>query len=201
MTLVIPAGYAQAAIRYSLTGDPEVMVTTIGVDTSSAGGDFEQVATDFRDGWAAGLGTVNIGIGWTWLDVVLRFGQDGGGGTVVVERAANIVGTDVQGHLPQNNTMLVRKQTALGGRRGRGRMFLPAAHLRDDQTNDAGVIDSTFRAGVDAALAATVAAWVADGIPPVLLHEDTPLPVPAPTPITSLVCDRMIATQRRRLRR
>jgi hypothetical protein len=200
MTLLIPPGFAQAAFRYSLIGDPQIMVTTLGFDLNSYGGDFEAAATDIRDGWAAGVGDeIAIGNQWSWVDVVLRIGQDGGP-PAVVTRVANVVGADSTGHLPQNNTLLIHKTTLLGGRRGRGRMYLPSAHLPESAANDAGVLPDVISSGYTTLMEQSRVAWDADGAEPVLLH-DAGVGAAAPTSITSFACDRMIATQRRRLRR
>jgi hypothetical protein len=98
--------------------------------------------------------------------------------------------------LPQNCATLIRKTTALAGRRGRGRFYLPPITMDEFATSKAGVIASSSLAAMQ--LAAN--AWFDHGEPFVILHDSLPSSL-APTPITSFVVDGRIATQRRRLRR
>jgi len=201
MSLVIPPGFSLVAMQYSLSGDPEVMVTTCGVDNGTLGGDAPSLAELCADAWANAWGAAgSMGQGWTFIGVEVRAGQDGGP-PVVAEAQRNVAGSDPTGHLPQNNALLVRKQTTLGGRQGRGRMFLPSAHLREDTVNDAGVITTTFQGNATALTNSWADELRAGGLEPVLLHDAGSPGALAPTPIVSFVCDRMIATQRERLRR
>jgi hypothetical protein len=99
--------------------------------------------------------------------------------------------------------MLVRKNTALGGRKNRGRVYVPAGVLPEVGSNQAGFID-----------VADVAAWqgrwddwfdaiVAADYNPYLYHQYDPdlgeLPE-VPTAITAFAVQPQIATQRLRMR-
>jgi len=91
--------------------------------------------------------------------------------------------------------MLVRKNTALGGRRGRGRFYIPgipATHLDNSGSFDAtdvGIIVDEWTAIWD------VMSFV--GLAQRLLHDSAL----TPTPVTSMVGFSRVATQRRRARR
>lgn len=195
MTLVIPPGFAQVSWLFSLEGDNEMMVTTCGMDVSAFDGDFTEAAEAFS---AAFLGAFTAGEradSYTYRGVVARIGQDGGP-PVIAEVTGNSVGTLDVGPPPQNVAVLVRKSTGIGGRRGRGRMFLPPFCVGEEGIGANGVLEGSTRTTIQT----NVSAWFA-GLAPVLLHDSSPLPVPDPTPITAFVVDLTVATQRRRLRR
>jgi hypothetical protein len=93
--------------------------------------------------------------------------------------------------------MLVKKNTELGGRANRGRMYLPG--LNESVTDTGGVIDASELPLWQAELETFFDEVVAADLPPVVLHsEDSP--VSTPTPIISLTVDSKAATQRRRMR-
>jgi hypothetical protein len=191
---VIPAGFGQAAYRFSLTGDPEVMITTIGCDVDAMGGDPQAAAEFLRDKFTAEFSAAEIIGGWTFLGVSLKAGSVGGLGATF-EAPANLVGTNSVQSPAQNTTTLVKKITALGGRSGRGRMFLPPFNLDETSVAKNGMIDptsvATMQTGINAAF------WHVNAS---LLHDSAAPGAPGPTPITSLLVDPQVATQRRRLR-
>lgn len=190
MTLLIPTGFAQAAWRFTLTGDPEPMITTIGLDVSA--GSVQAAADDFADLWLSQFPASNMAAGWTYLGATLRVGT--GGAPLIVEAPRNVAGTGGGASLPNNCALLIKKRTGLGGRSGRGRMFVPMTSVGEDNVSPNGVI-------TPAVVTSLQTAWDAlkNGMVPFLLHDDLS-PVTTPTPITSLVVDGRIATQRRRMR-
>jgi hypothetical protein len=93
---------------------------------------------------------------------------------------------------------LIRKQTALGGRHNRGRIFIP--DIAETQTNEVGELDAT---GIGL-LQAIADAWF-DDVPTidgvaglVVLHTHH---LPAPTTITATTAEGMVATLRGRFDR
>jgi hypothetical protein len=112
--------------------------------------------------------------------------------------SSNIQGTGGSNGISSNVSYLVRKVTALGGRAGRGRMYLPGPTEAD--VNEAGAILGARVTSLQAALNDFLTQMVADGDGPVLLHG-VGSPISTPTPITSFSLDTRAATQRRRLRR
>jgi hypothetical protein len=96
---------------------------------------------------------------------------------------------------PPNVSVLVRKNTALGGRKGRGRMYIPGVAEAD--SDGAGVMSSVRQAAWQAQADTFLVAAALGGLAGVVLHEDAT----TPTPIISLAVDGRVATQRRRLRR
>lgn len=193
MTLVIPPGFAQAAFQFSLLGDPETMVTTCGVDVSGAGGDFVGLANDLADLWLTEFGAAGYNFRWTFRGVVLRVGQDGAP-PIIAEAPRAVVGTAGISSLPNNCAILVRKQSSVGGRAGRGRWYLPPCYLDEENVDDRGLISSAGLPNLQTAMDGVFA-----GAEWVILHDDVG-PAIAPTPITGFIVQQQIATQRRRMR-
>lgn len=198
MSVIIPPGFGQVAFRFSLTGDPEVMITTMGYDLNAVTG--QSLADSLRTGFsaAAAFPAANILAGYTFLGVKVAVGQDGGP-PVVFEAPANVVGTNSGPALPQNVSFLLRKVTALGGRRGRGRSYWPPAFLGEDSLSSIGMMSEAQRSVIEDRMVNATAGPA--GVSLVLLHGPQVGPPTAPTPITDLILDALVATQRRRLRR
>lgn len=190
MALEIPSGFGQLAYRFGLASDPEVMITTIGVDV---GADPQGQVDDKADAFAAAVPAASLAGGYSFLGCVLRVGT-GTTETVIVEAPRNVVGTAAAVSLPNNCAYLVRKTTGRAGRRGRGRMYLPPYIVAEADIDSNGMLSgptlTALQAIVDDAFA---------GSDFVLLHDSEPASI-APDPILTLVVDRQIATQRRRMR-
>jgi hypothetical protein len=95
----------------------------------------------------------------------------------------------------------VHKRTALGGRKGRGRLFIPWA-VADSNVDEAGIIVPATVVTMQTAVTSFLNGIITEGMNMVLLHspDKSGVTVP-PTTVSSLVVDGMIATQRRRLGR
>lgn len=131
---------------------------------------------------------------------VARVGQDGGE-PITVEGTATEVGQNNVTSPSPNVALLLRKRTARGGRRGRGRMFLPWA-IAETSIDEAGNVDS----GVVSAYttgATSFLGWLdTNDAPMVILHSLGGSTAPGvPDTVTDFFCDNRVATQRRRLRR
>lgn len=108
--------------------------------------------------------------------------------------AVNVPGT-VGGSIGQANTAyLAEKQTGLGGREGRGRMFIPG--VSTSVVSASGALQSANIAGFNTALDTFLDALTAADIPMYLLHSSGTVP----TAVSGLVIDPEAATQRRRMR-
>lgn len=114
-------------------------------------------------------------------------------------------------------SILITKQTLLGGKRGRGRMFIPGQS--ESAIDPGGVVGATTRAdvqtrannlrtGIIAATSMTMMVllhgpateWaLVNGKPRRVTDPDAPAP-PVPTEVTSMVVESTVATQRRRQR-
>lgn len=190
MTVNIPVGFMQVAYRFTLTSDPEIMITTVGVDH---GGDPATTLDAMAAAFASTLSAGDVLSGWSWIGLRGLVGQ-GTGPPSLVENTTTLNGTGSTAGLPNNCAWLIRKNTALGGRSGKGRSYLPPFVGVEGDVDMRGVLTSAQQLG----LQGLVDDWFA-GFDTVLLH-DSLSPVSTPTPITQFVVDRQIATQRRRMR-
>lgn len=204
--MATPVGFAEISIEMRHDNDPQPWYNVFGVETDlsvdSAQEVVDHVAGIWYNAWDQAL---NAGAQFT--NVIGRFGQDGGPDQVVETLVPPVRGTNVSNSLPQNCALLVRKQTSLGGRAGRGRLFMPGV-LQEAEVSDMGIVSTALKAALQAnANAALTGLATADPVtgatsPMVLLHGPNSVTglTPAPTPVDALVVDSVIATQRRRLR-
>lgn len=200
MALVIPPGFAQCSVEIRNSGDPQAWFVTYGIDVSDAGGDFETAA--FKAG-SAFTSTVGLQLRTTsaFIQARLSVGQDGGPPLTVIAPLVG-AGTSTAEMLPQNCAALYDKGTALAGRRGRGRMFVPNI-LKESTVSDVGVMTSGARTDLQVQATAFLEDLASDSLgvatPMVLLHNEG-VAVPPPTLVTSFTVQAVISTQRRRLR-
>ncbi len=198
MSLQIPNGFALCSYRWSLVGDAEELVSTVGVDFAAMTGGDQDNSNAIADQFLNGFGSAEFSNQYTYKGVTSRVGYSGGG-IVTFESPRSIVGGFTGPPVPQNCCILVRKRTTLIGRKGQGRMYLPPFALNENAINQAGVIDPANVPGIQL----NVTQWFDPSYPWYLLHEAPPVGgvETPPTPITAFVVDSVIATQRRRLRR
>lgn len=204
MALLIPVGYAQVILpmRHALLARPAAI--TYGINVTAAAGDYVTAADDqvlaFINNWTSELDSqCTVG------PATLRVGQDGGD-PLAVEGSVTDVGEEAAAMSPPNCNLLVKKQSALGGRRGRGRCFIPWV-LQDGAVSDVGQIDSTSLA----VRQANADGWLADlsagstgtyASPMYILHDSRGAGTePAPSLVTALTCPSLIAVQNRRIGR
>lgn len=195
MSARIPPGFAEYAMRFKLASDPEPMYCFWGIDLATGVGAAQSVV-DAIDGVTTSVlvnvvtNEYDLGGGW------VTFGNDGG--DIRIDSGVTpVVGTDTPPAVANNTTLLVKKVTASGGRRGRGRAFVPG--FRNSVVLANGNLTSTFVTAMqgewDTWRTNMVALAEVDSL--VLLHETAPF---TPSPITDLVVDARAATQRRRMR-
>lgn len=191
--MIIPAGYAQVNIKMGGAALPLGAQVTFGVENPLG-----QVANSIASSVIAAFNSNNvpgfISTGVQFVSVLVKRGPNATGEQqdlpwgVPGERAGAVC--------PPNVAFLVRKQTQLGGRKGRGRMFFPG--VIDTDVDGAGIVVPAVAAGLLDDLGNAFADLVNDSLSPMLLHGDG---ATQPTLITSLFVDPRVATQRRRLRR
>lgn len=198
--LVVPPGFAQGLLIWTVAGDTEPMVTTIGIDVSGYESDPNAAATKLAGAWTASHPASGYYVGWTFVGTRVYYGSDGGPG-LVGERIVNVAGTAVGQTPPQNVAVLANKTTALAGRRNKGRMYFPPSLVSEAAINQVGVIDGASVTAIQNGLNSFVTELNTGGaldLPPVLFHS---VGVTTPTPIISLNVQNRVATQRQRLRR
>lgn len=196
--MLIPNGYADLQLFFTISGDSEVMQTHVGLDVSDSGGNYQAALEAAVDHYVAEVLPAHA-TACTLIGGNLVVGQDGGD-PITFEYGINEAGDDGDFPFPPNVATLVRKVTALGGRRGRGRFYLPGVALMNNVT-EAGLIGDTFFNGFQVRLTDWYDALVNETVPgplgPVLLHSEAPS---SPAVITAFELQRKVATQRRRLR-
>lgn len=198
MAVVIPPGFAQCSIEHWLDGYPRPAVTTMGVKiagTEEAGGN---VADRFWQAYnTAFVALTDNGVRIRNARAVI--GQDGGD-PIIQESTKEGPGGQARSSLAPALALMLTKSTAVGGRKNRGRMYIPWA-MDDNAVGENGAI-----------LPIIVTAWTTasqvfldylslgehtnqdliDGA--YILHSDsTP-----PTPVTKLAPNPTIRTQRNR---
>lgn len=190
--MTIPAGYAQAQYRYTGSVLPYGAAMTMGYNITSFSGGPDDLAEVIGDSWETRFEAVTQQqVNLTTLFV--KLGPDSTGPSA--EYAVGGVGTINDPPASPASAILVSKQTASGGRRNRGRLYMPG--LWDGAVQDAGVLSGGTVTSVQAAWNNHLADLDTAGIFPVILHSDEG----SPTSIIAMSVAPKIATQRRRLRR
>lgn len=194
----IPDQFGNIVFRHTITGDAEEMVCNLGLDLGATAATTQTIVDDVFDVWAAEMmssapNTV------TFVGATL-YRRDGPGDLQVADSTSTpVVGTSSGSSIPPNTALILKKSTALGGRAHRGRMFFPGAS--EGLISPAGIVDSALITETNGNLVSFLAALAAIGpndYVPVLLH--TTGSILPPNPITSMVCDAKVGSQRRRLR-
>lgn len=196
MGVIIPVGEAMVSHQFLLAGDLEPMYVTYGIDPSSVTTDVEEMAIDIHSYWQSAWGPagdiVNV---YTLSDTTVRYKMDASG-TVDFTVVNPLVGTSTGAPPPSNCAMLIKKVTSSGGRRNRGRMFMPPSNLGETAVDGRGVITPVARVALQGKADDFFEALELPGYEMRLFHSDG-----APsTRVVSLLVDSTIATQRTRMR-
>lgn len=193
-----PPGYSEALVKLTLTGMSRPAYITWGLDTevtdpvTIAG--LVMAAIQASSSLKSVLpSSVTIG------PVTIRVGQDDGS-AIVGEGATTTPGTAAGAYPSPNVAVLVHKTTARGGRRGRGRMFVPWGIAETSLAED-GTITSTQVTTLNTAFGNLLTQLTSNGVPMVLLHNPGLSAAGSPNLVTGLRVDPLVATQRRRLGR
>lgn len=167
--------------------------------------------------WAVGLQAIFANRWKSQLDTasaILRTTTIKGDGTSTIttgeSTAAPTAGTNAMSSLPPNCAILLRKITGVGGRRNRGRVYLPFM-LNEGEVDETGAISAGVKTDVNAA-AALWLADLADGDGYMCIANRTYdvawdvsprhlVSVEMGPEVTSLLCEPTIATQRKRMPR
>lgn len=189
-------GYT-CAMHWTNSGDAEPMISTFGVKDNSPGRTPDTVANLIAT--AIDNGDITAGeimcVGWTYTGFTLT--QTLAAGDLVVERPATVDGDNAVSGLPSNCALLIKKLTASGGRRNRGRFYFPAAYLPEATVSSNGDLDNTLVANYQARFDNFLTELSGADLPMVVWHELAPL---TGTVVTTLTVQSKIATQRRRMR-
>ncbi len=126
--------------------------------------------------------------------IKVALGQTGGE-PLLGENTVSFVGGTVHTAPPPNVAVLVKKRTLLGGKKNRGRLFLPW-WVGEGNIDEGGIIAAATVTGIQTAMAEWLAQLGLALVPMVILHTtDTSIP----PNVSGLTVDPLVSTQRRRL--
>lgn len=185
----IPAGACQVLVAWRHTTGAGPYVATYGVNTGAGSvAKCNQLMAIWVARWQVGVPNV-----LRLTDVQMWQGPSGGLSIFQSSSAAS-TGTSANTPAPPNCTWVVRKSTAAGGRRGKGRMHLPG--VIEANVDSLGQVDAGAMTTYNGRLALLLADHAAAGMAMTLLHSHGSS---IPTPITGLVVAPKIGTLRKRL--
>lgn len=190
--MIIPSGYSQVNLKYTGTALINGAEMTFGV-INGTGGSPTAVEGIVYTAWNTHLKSLFTND--TVLDSILvKNGPNISGPFVQVSHGTVPSGTGLV--VPGQVCALVRKVTASGGRKGRGRMYMPGVFTGMLNADMSTIASATITAMNTAYLNFLVALQTAT-TDMYLLHADAT----APTQVTDLLVQSAVATQRRRIRR
>lgn len=190
---VIPTGYLEATYVWQQTGIQREMVNVMGHDVPVGITNPDVMATALFDIWNLALKAQQAAT-FIFQRVEVRVGNDGD--PLLGEFTGSVFGAGSINALPVNTSVLVTKRTAVGGRKNRGRMFLPG-FCDEASVGPSGLMSVPELNSISAACIQWYDDLIAAGYVPYILHDD---PDDEPTQITGLQVQQLLATQRRRLR-
>ena len=187
--MIIPSGYGLITHFFSGAAVPDGAAVTYGVRNLA---DFSatEMAEAARDEWDAS----NFdSLASTDCDMFMTRAKLGPNATGPFADVTSNTGGAGNTAGAAQVCILMKKQTDSGGRRNRGRMFLPG--IPEDQIGQGGQITSGTVTVANAAGLALITGLATALIPMVILHDDVDF---TPTLVTSFVVSPYVATQRNR---
>src|SRR4029450_11310810 len=193
--MLIPDGFAQVNYFYEVATWPYAPENTHGIDVSSFSSTDGDLADLLISAWT------NFMMAYMTDDVTLtgiriKFGPNATGR--IYDATSGFVGDEDGLTTQPAECFLIKKNTALGGRQGRGRFYLPG--MRSALLTPSGLWDTALPTAMQTKATEWGAALILDDVTPVLLHGAAG-PDTTPEVITSYAADARVATQRRRNRR
>lgn len=197
---IIPPGFADCAVEIVHTALARPAYVTFGVAVPGGTTDPDVIAEDVATAFTAPNSMSDrLDTGCTVTTVTCRVGQDAGDPRIGVF-APNKAGVGLANAVPVNVAALIHKRTNFGGRRGRGRIFMPWC-LDDTEVDEGGAIGVAARADLQANADVFLNVFALGGYSMVVLHSPGQSSASVPFPVTSLTVDPRVSTQRRRLGR
>lgn len=195
MSVIIPPGFAAASMEHWLGNYPRPAVTTWGLDISGASYSPDELAFQFASAFNATISLL-LDSSTTMRDARVLIGQDGGDPVVGYSYLQQQGGRNMPG-TPPALALMVDKRTNLGGRRNRGRVYLPWA-INETEVSEQGGISGARIDLWQATMTSFMGELEDRDIPPVVLHGPGTTTPPPPTPVTNFIPNPTIRTQRRR---
>lgn len=191
-------GFGNVSIELALLGFPRKAYITFGIrPTMTNPNTMASAVKGSLVGATSFLGKLSSSV--TVTGVKVSYGTDGGEDLVGFD-VGNVAGTAAGGTVTPNVALLVHKRTLRGGRRGRGRLFIPWI-LLETNVDNAGTVDTTTLTATQTAMDNWRAALATADVPMYLLHDPGKTVSGPPDQVLNLEVDRTVATQKRRLGR
>lgn len=195
----IPVGFSECTFVFRCQGIDRDVTWALGMDDASfSTTDPEEQAVAMYGYWSATsrpYAPAQMTTQWSFLGTSVTMMKEEG--PLTGQAFATIVGTKTGAPVPVNCAYLARKNTTLGGRRNRGRAYLPPLFGDETTVDQAGEITSATVNSINTLINSAFAAMIAGGISAVLFHTEAPF---TPTPVTGMSVQTTLATQRRRMR-
>lgn len=190
--MIIPEHYSQVNMKFGGAFLPRKAQVTFGVDNTAHDFGPHDIGAEVAGAYNDNLKPFQT-TGVLLESVLVKNGPNATG--LEFDYPAAIAGTSASDSTSPQTAALVIKDTAHGGRKGKGRFFWPG--FSEAWVNGTGQIDPTALASWQTALTAFFNDLAAFGIPIVVLHNDATTPYTC----TALVASSTVATQRRRVRK
>lgn len=189
---MIPIGFGVLTVAHIGAGISGEAIWSLGFDNNAS-----DTAAELANTFGAAIETLGyvdcLSSSVTVTEVRVKLGPDATGPSAVA--SVQIDGSVGGQAAPPQLATLVHKNTPLGGRKGRGRLFLPG--LAEAALDQNGLITNAHKVAVETFLFDLLGGMTLGSTPPMLMHSDET----APTAISTVEVDTVLATQRRRLRR
>lgn len=186
-SLHIPPGYSNVSIIHTnVTANGSKPTWSFGVDSEDIA-----LVTSTVDGWVNGAYTSDLSSDYRVVGIQIT--QSAGSVVIPVDH----VGTRDAQDMGPNCAALLRKGTNLLGKHGKGRMYWPG-WLPRSQVNDLGLISDDWVASIQGTHDALVADLAGASLLLFLFHHVDTI---APTNVDQVTAEKVMATQRRRLRK
>lgn len=189
--MIIPAGFAQITHLFGGVAAPTGAAVVYGVSNTAAG-TASDVAGFAHDAFSTTLLPI-LNDDLTLLTTVCKLGPNATGPSA--EHNEPIGGGNANPAATPAVAYLLHKATGFGGRRGRGRMYLPG--VTEANVDFGGEVTGGIVVDLTDAANEMLGLWNTADEDIVVLHGDAT----APYPVFSFSADGMVATQRHRQRR
>lgn len=197
MTSVIPQGFGVVTFRWRLVGGTRDFTIALAYDpgvidpaaNASSLNTIMKAAGNYGNAAVLNTQSQYMGVAVTEMDET---------GPVIAVIPEAVTGTVANQQPAPNWSLLVRKRSALGGRRNRGRFFLPPVAQSEASIDQTGTLNGTVTTSEQTRWTAFRTSMISAALPPVILHSTTPF---TPAVVTAFEVQSLGATQRRRMRR
>lgn len=195
----IPAGFSECTFVFRCQGIDRDITWSLGFEDDDFGTTTAEEQSLAMYGYWSATGrpyaAAQMTTQWSFLGTsVVKMQEEG---PLTGQTFVTIPGSKTGAPVPVNCAYLARKNTTLGGRRNRGRAYLPPLFGDETTVDQAGEITVATVNSINALILAAFVAMIAGGIHARLFHTEAPF---TPTPVTGMTVQSTLATQRRRMR-